>query len=691
MAAATFHIGERIPLQLDFTANPDAHLVATTASYDRSGRMGIESYEVSPSSGFLDPLKEYFATGSFMGGGLRGIQELSDKPYTMHLNMNEWVRFDSPGDYTVVVHSTRVFRPDKMMFAGEPQPVTSNAIRLHIVAATPEWQKATLAHAMQVLATKPTQSGPTTQDVQGAIADVRFLDSGDSIPVMAAGLGDDQPDRNFVYALGLIGLPPALTEAAERAVRERIDDPDVAVSDRHLMALVGLETNDAGDGENGFKARRAAYDAAAHAAVYAMANKRGKAKVDTADVLLREYSSGMTAEDKTAIAQALGAGFTQLPEDKQAMLLGWQWDALRPAISAQTLEQIASLPMNVPTYGRAELKSAALSRLYEQDPEVAKRVAYEAIDSATPSLTASKLWFLPATPLPEFESVWAQALLSPTGENNPEVLAGLMTRFGTGEFASQVAAKVRASLEDGQACAPEGAMLAYVVKFNADEARPLLHDALESRGKTRCYGNLFQGVAQYATGPALTDVAIETIGDQDAQTAGDAVRYLMMYGDQRAQKPIMDRYVSWTEEWAGKGDELDAVTFKPSPNNDQEQLGEWLGRALLVNQGWIADERLRAEVVKRCVGERMCSALKQVSIGESPYPVMLFQQQGRENIRVGPCEIPNLDLVRAKLAQYPRGTAFALVQPDSSADMVAFEKQVQAVFDDAGMKLAKKQ
>src|SRR5215469_2152764 len=142
--ATTFHLGERISLQLDFSAPADAHLGVTTASYDRSGRLGIESYEVSPSSGFVDPLAAYFAAG-FIGGGLSGMAELSSKPYTMHRNLNEWVRFDSPGDYVVVVHSTRVFSLDKANLHTQEMTVTSNPIKLHIIAATAEWQKATLS------------------------------------------------------------------------------------------------------------------------------------------------------------------------------------------------------------------------------------------------------------------------------------------------------------------------------------------------------------------------------------------------------------------------------------------------------------------------------------------------------------------------------------------------------------------
>src|SRR6185437_5816088 len=157
----------------------------STRSYDRSGRLGIESYEVSPSSGFSDPLAAYFS-GGFIGGGLSGIAELSSKPYTMHRDLNEWVRFDSAGDYTVVVHITRVFSLDKANLHVREMTVTSNPIKLHIIAATPEWQKATLVRAVQALAPEHNTYGPVPDETAGAIADLRFLGSTDVIPVLVA-------------------------------------------------------------------------------------------------------------------------------------------------------------------------------------------------------------------------------------------------------------------------------------------------------------------------------------------------------------------------------------------------------------------------------------------------------------------------------------------------------------------------
>jgi hypothetical protein len=61
----------------------------------------------------------------------------------MPLDLNPWVRLDRPGVYQVKVVSHRVFDP--VDTGRNWVTLQSNAIELHMVPATPEWQDATLA------------------------------------------------------------------------------------------------------------------------------------------------------------------------------------------------------------------------------------------------------------------------------------------------------------------------------------------------------------------------------------------------------------------------------------------------------------------------------------------------------------------------------------------------------------------
>src|SRR5258705_3548731 len=82
-----FHIGEAIPLQLAFSSNVKDRYQVNMAQYDRSGRMNYERFSVLPAEGVVDPLPTY--TGSM--GGLTNIKYLSAAPWTIKLNLNEWV------------------------------------------------------------------------------------------------------------------------------------------------------------------------------------------------------------------------------------------------------------------------------------------------------------------------------------------------------------------------------------------------------------------------------------------------------------------------------------------------------------------------------------------------------------------------------------------------------------------------
>ena len=106
-AQASFRIGERIVLTLTLTGPGNNKYSIDTASYDRSGRLDIDTFAVSPATGWSDPLAQYFSRGMFDGGGLRGSEMLSRKPISFSADLNEHIRFDQPGTYTITATSHR--------------------------------------------------------------------------------------------------------------------------------------------------------------------------------------------------------------------------------------------------------------------------------------------------------------------------------------------------------------------------------------------------------------------------------------------------------------------------------------------------------------------------------------------------------------------------------------------------------
>lgn len=130
-----FHVGEIIPIELSFKASiPDTYDMEMR-NYDRSGRLNIEAFLVTPPG--RDPLERYYSTGALIGGGLGGARELSIDPQVMREDLNEWVAIDKPGHYSLYVTSGRVTRrtPSK----AEPIELRSNDLEFDVVAADAAW------------------------------------------------------------------------------------------------------------------------------------------------------------------------------------------------------------------------------------------------------------------------------------------------------------------------------------------------------------------------------------------------------------------------------------------------------------------------------------------------------------------------------------------------------------------------
>ena len=194
-AQTLYHVGERIPLKLSFTGPENKQFEANMASYDRSGRMAYEEFKVAPASGWADPLHVYFGSSSgFIGGGLTGFAPLSAKPTVINIDLNEWVRFDQPGTYTIVIMSHRISDVTARRggpLGGQSLGLVSNPIVLRIIPATKAWERAKLSSILSELGKNSKGTGTEPDSLKAAIADLRFLGTAAAARVMAQHLRED--------------------------------------------------------------------------------------------------------------------------------------------------------------------------------------------------------------------------------------------------------------------------------------------------------------------------------------------------------------------------------------------------------------------------------------------------------------------------------------------------------------------
>lgn len=234
----SFREGEIIPLALSFTSTTDKRYWADNRSYDRSGRLSIETYCVEPEA--RDPLVDYFRSGVFMGGGLGSTQQLSEKPFTATAELNEW-RQPGPGHYRLYVVSGRVWRPpdpdETTPYGRIAVTVRSNTIEFDVVKADADWSAQQLQEAAAAY-----QNANAGQEKEGKepARRLRFLNTKQSAETLArlfTGLNDQPGGWDLMF--GLFGSPYRADVIA--AMEHEINSPDHPITQEFLRTLTSLQ------------------------------------------------------------------------------------------------------------------------------------------------------------------------------------------------------------------------------------------------------------------------------------------------------------------------------------------------------------------------------------------------------------------------------------------------------------------
>jgi hypothetical protein len=687
----TFHIGERIPLKLTFTSPNDTQYAIAPWNNGRGSEFDFETFDVSPPTGWSDPLATYFAQDfPRTGHGWLWPPLLKSKPVELSLDLNQWVRFDQPGVYRVKVLSHRVCCGGSNIRSNW-SALQSNVIELHIVPATPEWQDVTL----KAILAKLDRANPS---FEGGAADLRYLATPGAIEEMTSRLREGYAFIATECSMGLMGLPVAMRDVAIASMNHRIEEPDFPISPVFFRTMSLLHVSSGSTAES-IRQQRQSFDAVLWQNVFSsIPRKEPLARAETVQTLLAFGRNFNTPEIESQMASLLSASFLDLDNRSQIDDLRQRWDLLRSPGFLPTLETLAKLPPrndgSLGPYSREDLKSAAFKRWYELDPAGARSEILAQIGSAAPSLSAQALAFLTPEPLPQFESLWAEAFVRTTDQQQEEVLGSLLVKFGTGAAKSQMIVKLNEPPRP-YSCMSHALALAYLARFSPDDARPLLKREIAT-GDTECKSSLMRFVSGHATAPVLNEVAVEALNDADPLIVLDALEYLKSYGTKADEKPIWNSYVKWTRAWSGKADLLD----HPAPGLHacgEVCTGEALAYALLTNQGWLADQGLISRVLRRCVGKEMCKELKDVaSSAAPPYHVTLPDTadplgiSATESYNVAQYAPTSRDLLDAKISQYPPGTSFVLLSAwPLTEDQRKLEDEVQAIFKKNGMSLEK--
>ncbi len=217
-----FKVGEVVRLELIFWTTVSGKYKLNTAGYDRSGRLEMERFDMTPKG--RDPLYEYYhdsLSGVLEMGGLYSIMPLDKSPQTRHRNLHEWVAIDRPGRYSLRVMSPRV----------ETGGLTSNVLAFDVVDADPRWQQATLSRSVAVLG-DPTASAKARESAEETL---RFLDSPASVRELVRQLTRLGGGATWNFTAGLLGAHDQ--DLVLKELETRFAAPDAALTNDYIWLL----------------------------------------------------------------------------------------------------------------------------------------------------------------------------------------------------------------------------------------------------------------------------------------------------------------------------------------------------------------------------------------------------------------------------------------------------------------------
>ncbi|MCM3871301.1 MAG: hypothetical protein ND895_11505 [Pyrinomonadaceae bacterium] len=714
-----FRQGEVVRLELNFSSSAAKTFLLNTASYDRSGRLEIDSFVLDHRDGTADPLYDYFnsAMFGFMGGGLRGIGELSDKPQVMTSELNEWIRFDRPGHYRLYVVSGRVGtkRAPDDRYGSRSTATVSNVIEFDILPADDKWARQTINEAKAVL-------GKPDGDHRAACRTLRFLGTMDAATEMVRLLRGSDNNCDFESSFGLISSPHRdfVIRAMERAIS--LPEQPVATSLVRTLSLLAFTTQLPApppypEGDDArikewqalMEQRRHSYEEVVlnylRQLLAAVPQKQDGARAVSLQTLL-DYQESLKSGESTQFRNLLAMMpevFDRLPLDAQIRLLTYQWKPMARSAMLPVLRQTYERrEISKDQYQERELRSIALRRIFELAPEEGRRLLLDEIRRLKPRVNQKALRSLPDETLPELDDVLVTNLeesRQPNGSADTETISDLIERYASAGILPRVLTVYEAPGTGRWACSIQASLLAYILKSDSATGGELLKKALAARGKefTRCYPSVLTDVARLHMSAEMEEAASTVLEEDDPEMVAQATSVLGQFGSANAEEKLWQRLERWHEKMESHAAELrkqhrGVPAHGASSLSGEVMIEQELFKALSQGQAWLSDpeklKRLRALCLTDDSRNQIDSMIRawnrRIEIGLSPFEDQPYL------VGVAHYQLFSLESLKEKLLQFPRGTVFIWGRRGGGVDESRARQifvQLKNYLEEHGMKL----
>ena len=601
-----YRSGDPIKLVLEFTADREGYDVDGVR--DKASASTSDEILITPDAGIFRWAEEY-TRGSPYARDYFSVQELSAIPTRVMLLVNDVVRFDRAGKYSVRVRTRRVTqRRDLNDRAPRAVTLTSNEISFEVQPMSAadeekEVQRLTAAldaaHGAQAEETLTEELSFLAGDASSREKVRRFLNS-------EGRSGNYFQNINLgLYIARNRGLVFGLLEAALR-------DPGIPVTYGLLSALTKLRlmqensglpekplTNVATLDPFGDPKFTAIQDAYVGELGAGLSKRTGKSQTTTAITILTRLprNTETAAPLLHDVRRILLQQFDGLHPYDQEYLLRVYWEQLRDPSLIPSLKKMLSAT----GIASKNIHDSGLKRLIEIDPDEARSYVIAEIRDRRSLVDFEILGSLGDESLPEIDATLLDQIrqFASSSVNFDRVYlkhkSSLAARYATEAIYPDLMQIYR----DGGAKLPNDArpgFLAYFARHNEPEALSLIEQTLDGLAPGEDFSLLPDLTRLYY--PDGLDILLRKRLESDEPRAVSTAAYLLsLHGPASDEKVIEARLDRWLKEWSNRAAEAES--------NLQATAERELVQALMRAKSWKASpDRLR-QLQQGCV-TRLC-------------------------------------------------------------------------------------
>lgn len=587
-----YRIGEPIKLVMEFTADREGYVIEVLPDRDGSG---LDTIAVSPEMGVTQWFAEFMDNRSFMRCVIS--TEKLNSPKRLEIVLNDTLRFDNPGRYTVSVKTRRITRSSTdVRQASDPLSLSTNVISFELQSMSEEDEAKEVKRLSDLLdATRNSRDDEIARRLSYLTGDPSTREK------VRRFLNPEQRPSNYSlhihYGLFIAknrGLVLKLIEAAMR-------DPNTPVTSEMLSAAIrlrvllsyGVSPKPAGPSpvisqpEEDPRNREIRETYLTELAA-GLGKRSGTSQTVTA-LTFFQVSPKISLAESAGLREArriLVQHFDTLHPYSQEWLLRMHWEQMRDEALVPSLKKMLTMT------GTASKNrhDTALQRLLEMAPDEVRSYVVAEIRDPNSLVDPQILGTLKEESLPEVDASLLEQIrkLAQSGQGRAQVFlkskTAVLVRFATRDIYGEL---MQLYQEMGMNMPRDGraGLLAYFAKHNDREAGPLIEQAVAEL-KSSEYPRILSDMTALYYSESMSVLLKKIVETDDPPMVSHAAYLIGKHGSPGDEKLLEARLKRWREQWRDRILEADA--------QHQGQIERELIYALINGKSWkLTPDRVR--------------------------------------------------------------------------------------------------